>query len=190
MNEINGCGAYYTACQRYLPHSITGYQNKKGDNCRQEAVAEGGTMSAALNGDTVALLKECNAGTKMATSSIEQISEYVTTPELKEMLHKYNADHIKLGEKCHELLNEAGKEEKDPHPMAKAMSWLTSEMKLSMGGDEKKAAGILMDGCAMGIKSLSEYLNQYSGASDTAKRICEKLRGLEEDMHEKLEAYV
>lgn len=147
-------------------------------------------MSEALNGDTVALLKECNAGTKMATSSIEQISAYVTTPELKEMLHRYNADHIELGEKCHELLNEAGKEEKDPHPVAKAMSWFTSEVKLSVSGDEKKAVSILMDGCAMGIKSLSEYLNRYSGASDTAKRICEKLRRLEENMMEKLEVYV
>lgn len=147
-------------------------------------------MSEALNGDTVALLKECNAGTKMATSSIEQISEYITTPELKNLLHKYNADHIRLGDECHTILNEAGKDEKDPHPMAKAMSWFTSEMKLSMGGDEKKAAGILMDGCAMGIKSLSEYLNKYSGASEIAKRICEKLRRLEEDMHEQLEAYV
>lgn len=147
-------------------------------------------MSAALNTDTVALLKECNAGTKMATSSIEQISAYVTTPELKELLHKYNADHIELGEKCHELLNNAGKEEKDPHPMAKAMSWFTSEVKLSMNGDEKKAAGILMEGCSMGIKSLSEYLNKYSGADDTAKRICEKIRKLEENMQEKLQAYV
>lgn len=147
-------------------------------------------MSKALNGDSVALLKECDAGTKMATSSLEQIGEYIKTPELKELIHKYNADHIKLGEECHALLNEAGKDEKDPHPMAKAMSWLTSEMKLSVGGDEKKAAGILMDGCAMGIKSLSEYLNKYSGADDTVKRICEKLRKLEEDMHEKLEVYV
>lgn len=147
-------------------------------------------MGAALNGDTVALLKECNAGTKMATSSIEQISEYVTTPEMKELLHKYNADHIKLGDECHRILNEAGKDEKDPHPMAKAMSWITSEVKLSMGGDEKKAAGILMEGCAMGIKSLSEYLNQYSGADDTSRRICEKLRALEEEMMQKLQAYV
>lgn len=147
-------------------------------------------MSAAKNGDTVALLKECNAGSKMATSSIEQISEYVTTPEFQEMLHKYNAQHVKLGDECHTLLNEAGADEKDPHPMAKAMSWVTAEMKLKMNGDEKKAAGILMDGCSMGIKSLSEYLNQYSDADDDAKRICEDLRKLEEDMLEELEQFV
>lgn len=147
-------------------------------------------MSAAKNGDTIALLKECNAGSKMATSSIEQISEYITTPELKEILHKYNADHIKLGDECHTLLNEAGADEKDPHPMAKAMSWMSSEVKLTLGGDEKKAAGILMDGCSMGIKSLSEYLNKYSDADEESKSICEKLRKLEEDMLEQLEAYV
>lgn len=147
-------------------------------------------MSAAKNGDTIALLKECNAGSKMATSSMEQISEYVATPEFKEMLHRYNAEHIKIGDQCHTILNESGVDEKDPHPVAKAMSWLTSEVKLTMNGDEKKAAGILMDGCSMGIKSLSEYLNQYSAADDQAKRLCEKLRKLEEDMMEELQKYV
>ena len=147
-------------------------------------------MSAAKHGDTIALLKECNAGTKMATSSIEQISDYISTPELKELLHKYNARHIELGDECHTLLNEAGADEKDPHPVAKAMSWIYSEVKLTLGGDEKKAAGILMDGCSMGIKSLSEYLNQYSDADEDSKRICKKLRELEEDMLEQLEEYV
>lgn len=147
-------------------------------------------MSAAKNGDTIALLKECNAGSKMATGSIAQIGAYVTTPEFKELLHRYNDDHARLGDECHELLNEAGADEKDPHPMAKAMSWFTSEVKLSMNGDEKKAAGILMDGCAMGIKSLSEYLNQYSGADEEAKRLCGQLRKLEENMQEDLQQFV
>ena len=105
-------------------------------------------------------------------------------------MHKYNARHIELGDECHTLLNEAGADEKDPHPVAKAMSWISSEVKLTLGGDEKKAAGILMDGCSMGIKSLSEYLNQYSDADEDSKRICKKLRELEEDMLEQLEEYV
>jgi len=147
-------------------------------------------MSVAKNGDTVSLLKECNAGCKMATSSIEQLSEYIHTPEFKKLVDEYNNEHVELGDECHALLNEVGEDEKDPHPMAKAMSWMTSEVKMSINGDEKKAAKILMEGCSMGIQSLSEYINKYSEADASVLKIAMKLRNSEEEMLEKLEQYV
>lgn len=144
----------------------------------------------AMNGDTAALLKKCCAGSKMATNSLEQIQPYVHSEELSELLHNYNAKHIKLGEEIHALLREAGEEDKDPSPMAKAFSWIQSEVKLTMDSSEKEVASILVDGCNMGIKSLSEDLNKYSAASPKAQKLCDDMRKVEKQMTQDLEKYL
>ena len=107
-----------------------------------------------MNEDTISLLKECNSGCKMATSSIEQVMPNVLDEKLRELLHCYNREHIAIGDACHELLNENGKAEKDPHPMAKAFSWISAEMKLMINDNPNHVAKLLMDGCNMGIQSV------------------------------------
>lgn len=55
--------------------------------------------------DTAKLLKECDAGTKMAISSINEILEKVEDPKLNEILtHSRNA-HEQLESEIHSLLN-------------------------------------------------------------------------------------
>ncbi|MBP5210093.1 MAG: hypothetical protein J6125_04440, partial [Clostridia bacterium] len=68
--------------------------------------------------DTLSLLRECNAGCKSATNSMEQIGSFVKDEGLRSLLDEYNRRHAELGDKCHTLLNEAGHEEKDPRPIA------------------------------------------------------------------------
>ena len=46
------------------------------------------------------------------------------------------------------------------------------------------------DGCDMGIKSLSRYLNQYEAADDKAKAITKKLINLENDLCSGLREYL
>ena len=48
--------------------------------------------------DTIELLKECDAGCKMAIDSMHQISKYVSDDKLKTIIQKYNDSHIKLEE--------------------------------------------------------------------------------------------
>lgn len=144
----------------------------------------------AVNGDTVSLLKECDSGCKMATDSIEQIGQFVSNPELSEVIAKYNHDHIALGEDIHQLLNKIGEPEQDPSLMAKAFSWMSSQMKMMVKGDTHEAASILTDGCNMGIKSLNEYKNQYKAADADATRICEKLIQMEKDFMGDLEKFL
>ena len=49
---------------------------------------------------------------------------------------------------------------------------------------------MLTDGCNMGIKSLSAYLNQYTGADDASRTIAGNIIRLEESMSEDLRQYL
>ena len=140
--------------------------------------------------DTVELLKECDAGCKMAIDSMEQISKYVSDDKLQTIIQKYNGAHIKLEEDIHRMLNNMGEEDKEPNPIAKASSWLQSEVKMMMNCDAKQAAHLLTDGCNMGVKSLCEYKNQYKAADDKSVKICEKLCDIETKMTYELQEFL
>ena len=140
--------------------------------------------------DTVELLKECDAGCKMAIDSMEQISKYVTDDQLKTLITKYNGEHIKMEEDIHRMLNAMGEEDQEPNPIAKASSWVQSEVKMMLKGDTHQAASLLTDGCNMGIKSLCEYKNQYKAADDQSVRMCEKLCDLETKMTYDLQPFL
>ncbi len=140
--------------------------------------------------DTVELLKECDAGCKMAIDSMEQISKYVSDDKLKTIIQKYNGEHIRLEEDIHRLLNNIGEEDKEPNPLAKASSWLQSEFKMMMNCDASQAAHLLTDGCNMGVKSLCEYKNAYKAADDKSVKLCEKLCDLETKMAYELQEFL
>lgn len=143
-----------------------------------------------MSEDTICLLKECNAGCKSATNSMEQVQAFLKEGKLKDTIDHYNKEHIALGDKCHKLLNEADESEKDPHPMAKAFSWMSTEMKLMANDEETKISDIMVDGCKMGIKSLSKYLRQYQEASKESKNIAQELIDLEKKFMTELLAYL
>lgn len=140
--------------------------------------------------DTVELLKECDAGCKMAIDSMEQIAKYVSDDQLKTIIQKYNGAHIKMEEDIHRMLNNIGAEGQDPNPIAKASSWLQSEVKMMMNCDAKQAANLLTDGCNMGVKSLCEYKNQYKAADEKSVALCEKLCDLETKMTYELQGFL
>lgn len=74
--------------------------------------------------------------------------------------------------------------------MAKASSWIQSEVKMMMNGDSKQAASLLTDGCNMGVKSLCEYKNTYKAADEKSVAMCEKLCDLETKMAGELQAFL
>lgn len=142
------------------------------------------------NSDTVKLLQECDSGTKMAVSSIDEVLEKVSDSEMKQLLQESKNHHEKLGNEIHAMLNRYDKEEKDPSPMAKGMSWLKTNMKLGMDNSDATVADLITDGCNMGIKSLNKYLNEYGQADSSAKKICKELTEIEEQLCTKLESYL
>ena len=143
------------------------------------------------NQDTISLLKECDSGTKMAVTSIDEVLGKVQDTDMKSLLTESKKHHEKLGNEIHSLLIEHNSEEKDPNPMAKGMSWLKTNMKVGMNESSDAAvADVITDGCNMGVKSLHKYLNQYQSADKTSKDICKRLVSIEEELCKDLKDYL
>lgn len=142
------------------------------------------------NPDTIKLLQECDAGTKMGVTSIDEVLEKVQEEKLKKLLQESKAHHEKLQEDIERLLSQHSAEEKEPNLMAKGMSWIKTNMKMSMEESDATVADLLTDGCDMGIKSLFRYLNQYKAADQESTAICKRLIDIEEKLEKELRIYL
>ena len=89
-----------------------------------------------------------------------------------------------------ELLGKYEGGEKEPGTAASVMSWMGTELKLMWKGDSHQIAKILMDGCNMGIQSVSEYENKYVGAVKESKDLAKKLVTEEEGLMKKLKEFL
>lgn len=142
------------------------------------------------NNDTIHLLRECDAGTKMGVSTIDEVLDKTQSVTLKGLLTESREHHEKLGNDIHELLNQYQIEEKEPSPMAKGMAWLKTNVKTGMDESDATIADLITDGCNMGIKSIYKYLNQYPAASEAAKELCNRLASIEEELSKELRKYL
>lgn len=132
--------------------------------------------------DTVKLLRECDAGTKMGISSIDEVLSHVENKDFKKKLTVCKEEHEKLQTEIDKLLGKYHDEGKDPNPIAKGMSWMKTNMKLGMEDTDATVADLMTDGCNMGVKSLNRYLNQYKAADEVSKDIAKRLINLEEKL--------
>jgi hypothetical protein len=134
-----------------------------------------------VNDDTIKLLNECNAGVKMGVQGIKEVIDHAQDKELLNILVKYLDDHQKLGDKTHKYLNKFHDDGKEPNAMASAMSWVKINFKLLQGNVDEQIADVMVDGCNMGIKSISRYLNKYPAASQEIKNLVHDIIELEEN---------
>lgn len=132
--------------------------------------------------DTVYLLKECDAGTKMAVSAIDEVLDKASNQKMKLLLTESKESHTEIGNQLHRLLSELGSDGKEPNIMAKGMSWMKTNFKLGMDENDTVVADLITDGCNMGVKSLCRYQNQYKAADQKAKELCERLIVIEETL--------
>ena len=140
--------------------------------------------------DTVKLLRECDAGTKMGISSIQDVLGHVTDQHFHAMLDKSLKEHQSQQQKIQHQLHRFEDQGKNPNPIAKGMSWMKTTMKLGMEETDATIADLMTDGCNMGVKSLSRYLNEYKAADEASKDICKKLVALEEKLAVDLRPYL
>ena len=140
--------------------------------------------------DTIKLLRECDAGIKMGVSAIEESLDYVKSDKLKKYLEDSYKENDEVKHELQKLLDDYHDDGKEPNAMAKGMSWIKTNVKLSVNESDNAVADLITDGCNMGIKTLNKYLNQYKMADEISKKVTEKLIRLEEDLRKDLRIYL
>ncbi|MBR5236049.1 MAG: hypothetical protein IKW06_01565 [Clostridia bacterium] len=140
--------------------------------------------------DTIRLLRECDAGISMGVKSIDDVLSHVQNEKLKSMLKTCQDDHESLRSRLQNKLDEYHDEGKKPNPMAQSMSWMKTNTKLFLDDDDPTVADLMTDGCNMGVKSLSRYLNQYEAADEDSKNIAKDLIALEDQLAEDLRPFL
>ena len=140
--------------------------------------------------DTIRLLRECDAGIKMGVGSIDEVLGQVRGSELRQCLIKCRNEHEKLADEIQTLLAKYRDKGKEPSPAAKGMSWIKTNVMLSMNPGDKTVSDLITDGCNMGVKSLNKYLNEYEAAEEKAKNIAKRLIRLEEELAEEISCFL
>ena len=140
--------------------------------------------------DTVRLLRECDAGVRMGVDSIDSVIHHVKHRKLKDTLSHNRAEHIAIQDEITRRLHDIGDEGKDPNPIAVGMSHMKARMKLMGDRDDSHIASLMTDGCHMGVKSLSKYLNQYGDADSSSRDIAKRIIALEEDLGAAMRVYL
>ena len=140
--------------------------------------------------DTIKLLRECDAGVKMGISSIDDVLDHVKKEDFRKKLTKCREEHQDLQIKILQELEKYQDDGKNPNPIAKGMSWMKTNMKLSMEDTDATIADLMTDGCNMGVKSLNRYLNQYKAADEVSKEMAKRLIHLEEQLAVDIRQYL
>ena len=140
--------------------------------------------------DTVKLLRECDAGIKMGISSIDDVLDRVENEAFQQRLKDCKEEGKRLQTELEGLLDRYKDDGKDPNPIAKGMSWMKTTMKLGMEESDAVIADLMTDGCNMGVKSLSRYLNQYKAADESSKNLAKKLIRSEEQLAVDIRQYL
>ena len=132
--------------------------------------------------DSIYLLRECDAGAKMAMASLDDVKDRTRNTEMQKILLESRQQHELIAEQIHKLLDSIGTGEKDPSPMARGMSAVKTGVKMGLDDSDQTVADLITDGCGMGIKSLHRYLNQYAAAETIARAVCRMLIAVEEQL--------
>lgn len=140
--------------------------------------------------DTVRLLRECDAGAKMGISSIDDVLQYAKGKDIKDALESCKDEHKKLAVEITNMLDRYGDDGKDPAMIAQGMSHMKSAAMMMAGGNDATIADLMTDGCNMGVKSLSRYLNQYKAADEKSKDIAKRLIDSEQRLCDGVRAYL
>ena len=140
--------------------------------------------------DTIRLLRECDSGVKMGISSLEDVIDNVRNQDFKQKLIESKKDHEELECKIRTELNRFSDDGKQPNPMAKGMSWIKTNAKLMVDDSDNTVADLMTDGCNMGVKSLSRYLNQYTAADENSKNMAKNLISIENNLAVDIRQYL
>ena len=143
-----------------------------------------------INRDTVKLLRECDSGIKMGIKSIDDCLPHVTSQRMRGAMLVCKDEHKRMKKEIHSLLDRYHDGGKDPNVFATGKSKMKTNMKLMMSDTDKTVASLMTDGCDMGIKSLSGFLNKYKAADEESKDIAKRLIATEEQLERDMRGFL
>lgn len=151
---------------------------------------KGAIFFMSSRNDSIDLLKETNAGIQMGASTLEELISDVKNENLRNVMHAAKREHDRFGDEAHELLLRYGSDTKEPHPMAKAMSWMKTNVKMTAEPSDATAADLVTDGCNMGVKTLNRYMNQYKKADSSVVSLTKRVIRSEEELIRNVKGYL
>ena len=143
-----------------------------------------------MNQDSVALLQDCNSGTKTAIQSFREVLDHVENQKLRQLITRSMEVHESIGNEAKTMLHEENAPGRDPSMMARAASWLKINAELLAKEGDRTVADLITDGCNMGIKTLSASFNKYPDASPEVKQLADRIRAEEDDLLQRLRIYL
>lgn len=143
-----------------------------------------------MNHDTVHLLRQCDSGLKMAVASIGDVLDSVRSDGLREHLEASKAHHQALLDETDRLLARNGCPQKSPGKMARTMAKAKTDFMLTIRPADSTVAGLMTDGCSMGIKTLSHELNCCRTADVQSRDLTRRLIGIEDALSDGLRPYL
>ena len=87
-------------------------------------------------------------------------------------------------------MHEYGEEDKEPNKMATAMAWMKINVKYATEPTDSEIASLMIDGCNMGIQSISRYFNKYPAADEEVKKMVDDIVKLEQKLMDELRFYL
>ena len=143
-----------------------------------------------MSSDTVELLKECDQGVKMAVKNLDEITKDLKDKQLESIIADSRKKHIILKQEIEKTLTEMGEELSEPNIIAESMGYIKTNVKFAIEKTDKTAADLITDGCNMGIKTLTRYLNQYENADEKAKCTARAVIATEESLLDSVRPYL
>lgn len=140
--------------------------------------------------DSIKMLKQCNAGAKMAIGTIERVYPYAKDNAFKDTLSEYIKKHEDIVARTRELLANYCQGGKDPNPIAEFMAEMTTKMRLKQDGTDSSVASMIIEGCNMGTKKLREYKKKYTCASKDSFDTLQNLIELECKLTNEMQIYL
>lgn len=114
--------------------------------------------------DNKKLLEKCDNGIRMAIESIKLARTHSADEALTGVLNKYIARHKEIGQRSEQLLNQSGQSAKPPGFVEHTMLKLNGSVRFMQDESTENIADFVIDGCNMGVKTVSKYIKQYPGA--------------------------
>ncbi|MBQ9979462.1 MAG: hypothetical protein IJP23_00150 [Oscillospiraceae bacterium] len=140
--------------------------------------------------DTVRLLRECESGVKMGIESINEGILKARGNDLKLVLESSLSHHKNFISEINGQLCQHEEPGKEPPVLPRAASWLKTEAMTAMKPTDSTVAELMSDGCTMGVKSLTKYLNQYKAADTASRELTRKIIAEEESLGKNLRPFL